>query len=60
MVKIPYEILAPQVIAMYDKKFDEDDTQGIEEHCRTIEALIEGSGWDLTEYQNRWFYGDTN
>jgi hypothetical protein len=55
MVKVPYEILSVAVEKLYAKKFPEGDHKAIEEHCLTIQALIEGSGWDTDEYLNRWF-----
>lgn len=55
MKKIPYEILSVQVELMYAKTFPEGAHKSIEEHCETIQALIEGAGWDTDEYLNRWF-----
>lgn len=55
MKKIPYEVLSIQVERMYAKTFPEGDLKAIDKHCKTIEALIEGSGWDMDEYLNRWF-----
>lgn len=39
---------------MYAMTFPEGDHKSIEEHCLTIQALIEGSGWETEEYLNHW------
>jgi hypothetical protein len=58
--RVPYEILCPQVEAMYAKQFEDHELKAIEKHCMTIQALIEGSGWDVDSYMQRWFYGESN
>lgn len=60
MNKIPFEILHASVEAMYNVKFEEHQLNEIDEHCLTIQAMIEGAGWTTEEYLQRWFYGETN
>lgn len=60
MKKIAYEVLAPQVEALYSVKFRDDQLKEIEDHCMKIQAMIEASGWDLDEYLQRWLFGESN
>lgn len=54
--KIPYEILSLEVEKLYAVEFPEGiSNRVIEDHCNLISTLIEGCGWDVTEYLNRWF-----
>lgn len=60
ITKVPYAVLCPLVEAMYQKNFEDHETQAIEKHCLEIQDLIESSGWDLDSYMHRWYYGETN
>ena len=60
MIKVPFNTLSPQVEAMYKVKFRDDQTKEINEHCLSIQTLIENAGWTTEEYEHRWEYGDLN
>jgi hypothetical protein len=60
MIKVPFNTLSPQVEAMYQVKFRDDQAKEIEEHCLNIQSLIENSGWSTEEYTQRWLYGELN
>lgn len=58
MTKIPFEVLQVEVEKLYAVEFPSGTSDKvIEDHCNLIAELIESSGWDITDYLNRWFNG---
>ena len=53
-VRIPYAILAMNIERLYRKEFREDQLEEIAEHCELITSFIEGAGWQVEEYFDRW------
>lgn len=60
MAKVPYEILAAQVNALYSKEFPPDDVTSINEHISFIQSFIEACGWSTDQYIERMWVGTRN
>ena len=49
-LKVPYEVLAPEVDKLYPPHYELKPGETIEQHLMDIEALIESYGWTTEEY----------
>lgn len=52
MIKMPFEYVSRELDKLYDKEFDESDTEGINKQCEFIQAFIEACGWSSHNYIN--------
>lgn len=48
--KLSYEYVSKEVDKFYQKEFDLNDTQTIDEHCQFIVTFINACGWTEDEY----------
>lgn len=54
MIKLPFAVLASAVDALYAQSISSDDLKAIEEQSILIEGLIQGAGWEINEFFERW------
>lgn len=50
MIKLPYAYVTQEVDKLYDKKFEENDLDGINKHCDFIREFINACGWTEEAY----------
>lgn len=55
IVKVPWEILSPEIDKLYAKEFDPKQSALISEHCEFIVEYLHSCGWDEEEYIRRLF-----
>jgi hypothetical protein len=49
-MKTSFHILEPQVNKLYEKEFDSNDIESINNHCESIAQFIESCGWNVEDY----------
>lgn len=49
-MKLPYDYVSREVDLLYDKKFDDNDLNGINNHCDFIRAFINACGWEEDQF----------
>jgi len=49
-LKVPYEVLAPEVDKLYPPHYELKPGETIEEHLSYIESFIQACGWTPEEY----------
>lgn len=50
MNKQSWEYVSREIDSLYEKKFDSNDTKGIEAHCLFIVDFLHACGWTEQEY----------
>lgn len=53
-MKLSFEQVSIQVDKLYDQVIPLDDLEAIGEQCQLIDSLIEGCGWQVNEFWERW------
>jgi hypothetical protein len=46
ITKLPYDYVSLQVDKLYERNFDENNIEGINNHCEFIADFIKACGWD--------------
>lgn len=54
MTKLSFPVLAAAVDALYAQPISFHDLKAIEEQSLLIEGLIQGAGWQINEFFERW------
>lgn len=50
MSRVAFEVVDLHVSKMYNKKFDENDIEGIHKHCESIAEFMKACGWTEEEF----------
>lgn len=59
-LKIPYEVMAPEVDKLYPPHYELKSGETIEEHLLYIETFIQACGWTTEDYMEEYIHRSLN